>query len=200
MKNNRIEPKSVVPDKIKNNEKKKAGFAAGLISGLLFVLALDCLFVLLFWFNIGGVKNKMICWFKLDEAQIQWIQQQKEAILAGQTDLAQKEAAILQEQQELKREKEKVEQQKSALTQREEEISQKEAELSGRKQTLEQLVKIYEAMDPASAAAILQAYQDKNELVAILSHMDHGRLSQILMQMKPEDASELLSLLSPVSS
>lgn len=114
----------------------------------------------------------------------------KQSLEGPRKELEEREAKLKEKEKELlEREKE--------LTEREQELAQKKRALEERtvrfedqEKNLQRLAALYQNMKPAQAAQILQGLDDP-VIIDIFNFMDDSLVAVIMMNMKPERASEL---------
>ena len=177
-------------------QKKPLGFFSGLLIGFLTVASLASLFTVALWFDLFSLKQDVSMFLQLEQAQFEVLEERRLAVMS-------EEAELLALESELADEKEALNQRLETLNRREEALQTFEAELDDRagriatqETELDELVALYESMTPDQAAQVLLLGEDKVLTARILARIDQKRLTMILGQVSPQEASELITLLS----
>lgn len=200
------EQKSIVPPKVRNKPnpapkpaakaKKKAGFAAGFITALLILILAVGGGAAAVWFNVSDLKTKLVTVLKLDEEQVKIIENRKSELAKIEAEQIDRKNQLVSEQQTVDQKTSELAAKESELTTRASELNQLEITLSDQKTNLDNVVAIYEAMDPAKTAGILTAAASMSDNLVILKSMNQSKLALILAEMTPVKASEILGLIS----
>lgn len=110
--------------------------------------------------------------------------------------MADAETALSERESRLKSERESLDKIKNELDARAKELESEKALLDGKLASFSQLARIYTAMKPIQAAAIL-SNMDETTTAVILSRMDEAQAAKILAGMDPAKAAKLSIILKP---
>lgn len=199
------EPKSIVPPKARSKPqpaqtaaktKKKAGFGAGFMTALLILILALGGGAAAVWFNVSDLKTKLVTVLKLDEEQSKIIENRKNELAKIEAEQLEQKNLLLTEQQAVEQKTSELAAREADLTTRTSELNQLEITLSEQKTSLDNVVAIYEAMEPAKTAEILTAAASMSDNLVILKSMNQSKLALILAEMTPAKASEILGMIS----
>jgi len=172
------------------------GFGKGLIVGLLILVLVVGGALPVLYFNVGGLATRAIGLLQLDK-QLADIQQERTYELDRRTsEIDDREAELEEGKRTLARELDALDKRELEVSERETALAQQDAKVSGEAADIQGVIAIYEAMDPAQAAAVLSALDDDKMLVVILKNMTQSRVSQIMGKLDAGTAAKMLSLLA----
>jgi len=209
------ESTSIVPSKVRNKPKpapkppaksaaakqsakpkKKAGFAAGFMTGLLIVILAVGGGAAAVWFNVSDLKTTLVTVLKLDEEQNKILENRKNELAKIEAEQIDQKNQMISDQQEVDKKSKEQAAVEVDLTTRASDLNQLDIALSEQKTKLDNVVAIYEAMEPATTAAILTAAANMSDNLVILKNMNQSKLALILAEMTPAKASEVLGLIA----
>jgi len=196
----KAEYQSIVPPKARSKPVapagKPAGFFAGFLSCLLvFILVLGA-FAAAFWFDLGDIRTMMVTTLRLSEIEFRYLETRHSELAVTEADLMKTSQKLTADQMALEVRSKDLEQNEAALTTRASELENLAASLSEKKASLMNVVAIYEAMEPATAAAILTVPADLEENLLIIKNLNKNKLALILAEMTPEQAAAVLAMVT----
>ncbi len=176
--------------------KKKAGFGAGFAVCFLLMAILLGAAGGAFWFNISDVKTMVVTTLKLDQEEFTYLENRKNELAIIEADLLDREKQLKSDRQDVDKMQQTQTETEAELTTRASDLDTLEASLTEQKTNLDSIVAIYEAMEPANAAAILMAADTLQENLSIIKNMNQSKLALILAEMTPAQAAKVLALLA----
>ncbi len=196
-------------------EKFKLSFTSILIvvaSALLFSLLLIFLFDWTGWKSnlrdkmtdvlLGKEKEILIARYekeyqaKLKEAKDTIFAKERGILVLEYEELAKKKDDYNKDLKKLENEKNILEVYKEELALREEELDQIANQYQSNLIEIQELSKIYQAMDPKNAALLLSAIDDDIQIIQILKLMKTDKIATILELMETQKATDILSKLN----
>lgn len=202
---------SIVPDKVRANpvsaprpaskaRGKKGSAAKGFFFGIFFCLILLIGAGAAFHFNLANVQTKLVTLLKIDKLEFQYLETQKNKLAKTEAELTEQDRQLKISQQAVTKQDAANENVQEQLAVRAEALKKLADSLSDQKVSLKTTVGIYEAMEPAKAAEILAAYEDQENLLAIVKNMSKTSLSSILAEMAPAKASAIMELMTDTTT
>lgn len=175
---------------------KQSSFAGGFFVGFLIVLVLVCLFAAALWFDFFELKQRAADFLELEKVQLQTIE--KRMLEVGQQEgvLFSREKELEAKQMELDRAQQSLHKLEQELFLEQESLDSLAQRITGQEAELENLVSLYERLPPQQAAEILLLDADPLQTARIMNRIDPTRLSLMLTQLSPKDASVLIGRIS----
>jgi|GEM_PF-2931000 len=179
----------------KEKAEKKGGFGAALLAILVVLIVVAGVFLYLTIVNDwGGVRTSLLTTVNKLDPNFRTLEEQKVAEYnAAKAQLESDQAKLLKDQQAL-------EQRKADLDLRQAAISNAEAELlpiyrrnlsEEKLEEIRQTGKIYESMEPATAAGIMSRLYDETYIAAILYYMKPAAAADVMSHMTAELAARV---------
>ncbi|NLW11945.1 MAG: hypothetical protein GX028_08030 [Clostridiaceae bacterium] len=174
---------------------------AGFLYGVFFILLLIAAGTAFYYFNLGNVRTMVISGLRIDQDSYTIIENRR-------NELSKIEEQIKTDQQKIQADKTALVQTEEALNKLQEELNQKEQELtnqesllSGKETDLAEIIELYETMDTAAAAVIIEKFSNQDDVIKILRNLSQSKAGQILALLDPEVASKMTSeMLATASS
>ncbi len=183
--------KSMTASVTKGPSKKKRG-GKGVIAIILVILAV--LAGMCYYFNILGMKTKVIAFFINQDEQYEQAMASQQA---AEDLLNQQQAEIEDQQAEIERRNVELNEREAAVSHQEGEAADEQAEAEEKQAGLEKMAKIYEGMDSAAAAGILGDFTDMQWIADLLSQMSEKKAAAILTAMDTKLAAEITLKMTP---
>lgn len=180
------QPRSIVMPKSK---------PTGVIAKIIIAVSLLAVITLaaLIYFNVGGLRDI----FSLTQMAKETVENDIRSELDNQRILINEERKNLMLLKAQLDEKENTLNEKQLeLEEIQQDIEQLRAQLQNEVADIDNLAKLYEKMEPANAASIIMVYQDKSVVVNVLKRMSNARAADILSEMDPNSAAQLIQMLS----
>jgi flagellar motility protein MotE (MotC chaperone) len=175
-------------------EKRKKGQSGRWV----FLLSLGVLTVLLLLFllDIGGIRNAVLSRFqpKTEDVLLPDIDQLRQELAAERTRLQEMEDFLLEWETALSRQEQALQEQALQADEIEREAMQLRTQYFSHLKELEEMVRVYERMEPPSAAAILLSMEAETA-VLILKSMKAASMAEVLSAMPPDKAAGFSELL-----
>lgn len=167
----------------------------GVIAKIIIAVSLLAVITLaaLIYFNVGGLRDI----FSLTQMAKETVENDIRSELDNQRILINEERKNLMLLKAQLDEKENTLNEKQLeLEEIQQDIEQLRAQLQNEVADIDNLAKLYEKMEPANAASIIMVYQDKSVVVNVLKRMSNARAADILSEMDPNSAAQLIQMLS----
>jgi flagellar motility protein MotE (MotC chaperone) len=167
---------------------------------IIFILIIAAVSGALFYFNIGGISNRVL-------TQISKIPIFKNMISAKKVDnsqdqlknleneLSQKEKKLNEREASLNDKQKQLDDLQMQLNKKESDLNNLKLQLDAKKTSMKDLATYYDNMDPQNAAGILNKISDDNIVITILSNMNKDSASKILSFMNADRAAQITKIL-----
>ena len=176
--------------------RKKAGWLAGFLAGLLLCALGAGVLGGLVWFDIAGLRTGLGTAVQLDKAEYLYLETKKSELAQAEAKLTEESRKLAGDQNDLAARQQAVAQSQTELAARSSELASQAASLTSQKASLAEVVSLYENMEPDKAAKILNAADNLEKQVPILKGIGKARLAQILAEMTPAQAARIVSLIA----
>ena len=170
-------------------EKNKHHISMGGILCVLIILLVAAA-VAAVYFDLGGAKNMAVSALKLDKPTAAQLAE----IDTKQKDLADAQAKIEQETADQKKTAGEIDKKQAALQQQQTAISMQQAELDKQKQSSETdkaTIAIFEQMDPAVAANVIQNMASVDDMVKLLTSLKSDKAALIMDHISQNVATQI---------
>jgi flagellar motility protein MotE (MotC chaperone) len=150
-------------------------------------------------FNIDGVKDAFINKFytnKLERFQDEVNRDNENLFAQQQAQLDEKRKELEELEIELNARKSELELRELELQQLQEELNANKSEADSKNANIQSVVSTFENMDSDDAAKILMQYQNMNEVVQIVKNLSSSKMAEILSEMTPSFAANILQLMN----
>ena len=176
--------------------KKPLGFFSGLLIGFLSIATLASLFTVALWFDLFSLKQDVAMFFQLEQAQFEVLEERRLTVMSEEAELLIIKTELDDEKEAQNKRLEELNRREAALQSYETELDDRAGRIAAQETELDELVALYESMTPEQAAQVLLLGEDQVLTARILARIDQKRLTMILGQVSPQEASELITLLS----
>ncbi len=188
-------------DKAEKRPKEKKAmtpFRAVLLT-LIFVLFLGAAGTALVWFNLFNAKQIAVDFLLAGESpykpQIARLEELSEGIALESLKLEETRADLEKREAQLAKAQSDLAAKTKALDERDTQLIQRTTTLEDAEANMTQLIAMYERMEAAKAAKIMQEVYDVDDVARLLSRMKSDRASAILAAMDAERAARVTELL-----
>ena len=167
-------------------KKKTPSFAKGFISSAILFLLISIMFIAAIYFNLGNFRQKTIEILEIEKAQKEMLAVKQLELDAANKFLQDALTKLAADQTKLKNETDNIDKEKI-------ENNKIKASLTSGKLKSDQVIAIYELMEPQKVADIFSIETDTQIIQQILKNMDEKKVAQIISLMPPVKAASLLS-------
>ena len=179
----------------KEKAEKKGGFGAALLAILVVLIVVAGVFLYLTLVNDwGGVRTSLLTTVNKLDPEFRTVEEQKVADYnAAKAQLEGDQAALLKAQQALDQRKAELDTRQGAISKAETELLPLyRRNLSEEKlEEIKQTGKIYESMEPQTAAGIMSRLYDETYMAAILYYMKPDKAAEVMSHMTADLAARI---------
>ncbi len=175
--------------------KEKKKLSAGAVTSMV-LLVFIVVSAAMIYFDVGGAKNLVASTLHLNSSnaavpasadqKLKELESKEAELKTTETDLQNKESGLKQKEADL-------EKREAALQTSQAALDQQKSALEGQKADLTKTAKTFEKMDPAKAAAVISGLKNTSEMIKILSNISNDAAAEIMNNMNPALAAEVLS-------
>lgn len=169
------------------------------VKAVVIIVLLSIIIGLYLAFNIDGVKDAFINKFytnKLERFQDEVNRDNENLFAQQQAQLDEKRKELEELEIELNARKSELELRELELQQLQEELNANKSEADSKNANIQSVVSTFENMDSDDAAKILMQYQNMNEVVQIVKNLSSSKMAEILSEMTPSFAANILQLMN----
>ncbi|MDD3840436.1 MAG: hypothetical protein PHP06_07645 [Clostridia bacterium] len=174
-------------DEVKKEKDRKG---IGFLIFVAIILAVLVTFAALFIFDIAGFRHRI----KSLPTSTQDADKQASDEEEQMDEIKEQRELLEQQREELQQKNSELDQRENTIAEKEKQIEEKLKELEeliGDEKKLKKLIKLYNEMDAANAAAILEQIEERGIVIEILSNIKSDQAAEILSEMDANIAADL---------
>lgn len=162
---------------------------------VMFIVLFIAAGIVFYYFNLfefkDTIENGILSVPVVSNAVQDKIKSDKDALNQEKKDLDKTKEELNKKNKQLTTKENNLNNQEKQMTKIQEDLIQKQQKVTGTQSSIEDLVKYYQAMDPESAANILNNVSDENTLILIFKSMSKSSASQIMQNMDPKIVAKI---------